>query len=314
MTAAPPADKSPAPGSPGAWILATRPKTLVASIAPVLIGSAMAMADHRWHVNGLDFHWPTALAALVGAVAIQIGTNLVNDLVDFTRGADNAGRLGPTRVVQAGLLSERAVKWGAMAAFTVAAAVGLLLIARAGWPIAILGLVSILCGVLYTAGPAPLAYVGLGDLFVMAFFGIAAVAGTQYALTLQVDPAAIWLGISTGALATAILAVNNLRDRETDAEAGKRTLAVRMGDRPSRWYIAVLLLTSLAVPVGLVRAHAVPSSVLLVLAATPWLVAPLLAVLGGRTGRHLNPVLGQTAKAQLAHAALLAIGLILDWS
>jgi 1,4-dihydroxy-2-naphthoate octaprenyltransferase len=304
-----------------AWWLAIRPKTLTATIAPVMVGSALA-------VSGGAFEPLPALAALAGGLLIQIGTNLANDVQDYRRGADTAARLGPTRVVQAGLLTPRAVAGGAAAAFGAATLIGLYLVAIGGWPILALGLASIIAGVLYTAGPRPLAYIGLGDPFVMAFFGVGAVAGTYYVQALAPSPAAILLGVAVGAMSVGILAVNNLRDIDTDRAAGKRTLAVRMGEARTRAYYAGLIALAFVVPVLQVLAGGlslVPGAggrvgsgiglgagALLVLVAAPVAWIPVRHVRSGASGAALNPVLGLTARAQLWHAACLAAGLIAD--
>ena len=202
--------------------MAARPKTLAASIAPVIIGTAMACAD------GLQ-HWPSAIAALFGALFIQIGTNFSNDYFDFKKGADRSDRIGPTRVTQAGLVSPRAMRLAIIFSFAVAVYVSVYLIGRGGLPIAIIGVISILCGLLYTAGPLPLGYLGLGELFVLVFFGPVAVGGTYYVQTLEITPLILISGLAPGLLSVAILTVNNLRDIEEDQKSDKRTLAVRFG-------------------------------------------------------------------------------------
>jgi len=285
------------------WWLAIRPRTLTASVAPVLVGTALAAHD------GALGPLPAA-AALAGALLIQIGTNLSNDVLDFRRGADAPGRVGPTRAVQAGLLPARQVALASAFAFVLAGAVGLYLVAVGGRPILLLGVAALVSGVLYTAGPAPLAYVGLGDAFVMVFFGLAAVSGTYYVQAGHVGATAIGLGIAVGALAVAILAVNNLRDIETDASAGKRTLAVRLGPGATRRYYVGLVVVAFAVPVALWLAGRLGAGVLLCLFAVPLAAAPVREVRGGRTGAGLNTVLAATARLQLAHAALLSLGLL----
>ncbi|MEO8084626.1 MAG: 1,4-dihydroxy-2-naphthoate polyprenyltransferase [Ardenticatenales bacterium] len=299
------------------WLLAIRPKTLVAAVAPVVVGTALAYNRHA-------FAPVAALAALAGALLIQIGTNLTNDVLDHRRGADTAERLGPTRVTQAGLLAPRSVALGAAVAFALAVAAGAYLVAVAGWPIAVLGVVAILSGIAYTAGPAPLAYVGLGDVFVMVFFGIAAVGGTYYVQVmdalgtfdrweaLHAMPQALLLGVGVGALATAILTVNNLRDRETDAVVGKRTLAVRMGDERTRRYFDALIFTAFALPVGLAVFHGLGPAIVAVLLAVPFALPPGRSVAGGVRGKALNAVLGQVARLQIVYAFWLSIGLIAD--
>lgn len=299
-----PASRSVSHLAPRAWLLAIRPKTLSAAVAPVVVGAALAAHD------GVFRPLP-ALAALVGALLIQIGTNLANDVLDFRRGADHAARLGPTRVVQAGLLSAQAVSLAAIGTFGLAALVGLYLVSVAGLPILAVGVAGILSGVLYTAGPYPLAYVGLGDPFVMVFFGLAAVAGTYYVQALTVTPTSLALGAAVGALAVGILTVNNLRDIGTDGDAGKRTLVVRMGVARARVYYAFLVVQAFVIPVSLWLTSQLGAAVLVVLLAVPLARPPVQQVRGGLTGAPLNKVLAQTARLQTAHALLLAAGLLL---
>ena len=293
----------PAPGSAGAWILATRPPTLVAAVVPVAVGAACAAS-----VGGL--RWGPTLACAACAVLIQVGTNFANDVFDFEKGTDTEERLGPVRAAQAGLLTPRQVRAGMAVAFGLATLLSLFLVWVAGWPIVAIGVASILSGIAYTGGPYPLGYHGLGDVFVMVFFGFVAVAGTAYANLLAVPEAAWWAAIPVGALATNILVVNNLRDRQGDALAGKRTLAVRLGAGGARAQYHLLLLLSFAIPAVLhLRGLAGPWVYL------PWLTAPLalgLAVhLHRRTGRALNATLVGTAALLLIFGALLAAGLVL---
>jgi 1,4-dihydroxy-2-naphthoate polyprenyltransferase len=285
------------------WWLGSRPKTLAASTAPVIVGTALAAYDG-------SFKPLPALAALIAALLIQIGTNLSNDVLDFRRGADHGRRLGPTRVVQAGLLSARAVTIGAAVCYGLAAIIGLYLIAVAGWPILVIGVASIVSGVLYTAGPMPLAYVGLGDLFVLVFFGLAAVGGSYYVQALRFTPTSVVLGIAVGLLAVGILAVNNLRDVDTDREAGKRTMAVRLGAPLMRRYYALVVVVAFGIPVILFVIRWLPWTALTVLLAVPFAVPPVQSVLGGLVGTPLNKVLGQTSRLQIAYALCLSFGLL----
>jgi 1,4-dihydroxy-2-naphthoate polyprenyltransferase len=287
------------------WWLAIRPKTLSASIAPVVVATALA-----WHDGA--FRPVPALAALIGALLIQIGTNFSNDVLDFRRGADHAERLGPTRVTQAGLLAPRTVALGAAAAYGFAALIGVYLVSVAGVPILILGAAAIVSGVLYTAGPLPLAYVGLGDLFVLLFFGLAAVAGTYYVQALAVTPSSLALGVAEGALAVGILTVNNLRDVDSDRATGKRTLAVRIGAPVTRRYYSLVVACAFIVPVVLVAVRLLGWPVLVVLVALPQAVTVTHQVLGGTDGRALNHVLAATSRMQMLHAALLVVGLVVD--
>ncbi|HEX4621546.1 MAG TPA: 1,4-dihydroxy-2-naphthoate polyprenyltransferase [Myxococcaceae bacterium] len=284
------------------WLLACRPATLVAAFVPVAVGTACAIAEGHFRLG-------PALAALLGAVFIQIGTNLANDVYDFERGADTAERLGPTRAVQAGLLTRGQVRGGMVIAFGLATLAGAYLTAVSGpWVVAV-GLVSIACGVAYTGGPFPLGYHGLGDVFVLAFFGVVAVGGTARAETGQVSALALWASLPVGALATAILVVNNLRDRETDAKAGKRTLAVRWGATAAVAEYALLLALAYAVPVGVAVSSRAPGA-LLPLLTVPLAVSLLRAVARER-GRDLNRRLGGTARLLLLHGIAWAVGLSL---
>jgi 1,4-dihydroxy-2-naphthoate octaprenyltransferase len=210
-----------------AWWLAIRPATLTASAAPVLVGTGAAWADGRFSL------WP-AIAALIGASLLQIGANFANDVFDFERGADTHDRLGPQRATQQGWISAEQMKRAMWLTFGGALLTGIYLTAVAGWPVMALGLASIAAAYLYTGGPRPYGYLGLGDLAVFVFFGFGAVAGTYYVQAHSVSTMAWLAAIPIGALATAILVVNNLRDIETDARAGKNTLAVRLGDGPTR--------------------------------------------------------------------------------
>lgn len=291
------------PTGAGVWWLAIRPATLWAAVVPVGVGTAVAVSA------GL-FRAVPAAAALVGAILIQVGTNLANDYFDHRSGADSAERLGPARVTQRGWLSPSQVARGAALSLGLAALVGSYLIAIGGWPIALVGVLSLLLAVCYTGGPYPLAYHGLGDFFVMVFFGFVAVTGTVWVQGAQV-PLAAWLAaVPVGALSTAILVVNNLRDRHTDAVAGKRTLAVRIGAAATRAEYAVLLLVAwLAGPFALVTGVGGVGWML------PWLALPLAASeLRGvfrQDGAALNVHLGGTARLLLAYGALLGIGILL---
>ena len=204
------------------WIMASRPKTLPAAIAPVFLGTAMAFGDGVFHI-------PTAFVALFAAIMIQIGTNFANDYFDFKKGADTASRIGPTRVTQAGLISPKAMQCAMIMFFSLAALAAIWLSLRAGWPIAVLGVLCIASGILYTAGPLPLGYIGLGELFVLIFFGPIAVAGTYYVQSFELHAGVILAGFSAGLISSAVLVVNNLRDIESDRHAGKKTLAARFG-------------------------------------------------------------------------------------
>lgn len=300
----PPSRPLPLPGSLGAWVLATRPPTLVAAVVPVAVGAACAAAvgEVRWG--------PTAVA-LVCALLIQVGTNFANDVFDYEKGADTADRLGPTRAVQAGLLAPAAMRRATVAVFAGAFVAGLYLAAVAGWPLLVVGVLSILAGVAYTGGPLPLGYHGLGDLFVLVFFGFVAVGATAYVSLGTVPTVAVWAGLAIGLLAANLLVVNNVRDRIGDRAAGKRTLAVRFGRPAGVVQYGLSVLVAHAVPVGLWLAAD---------DARPWLLLPVLTLpwaalltrqVAGREGRALNESLIATVKLLFAFGLLLAAGLAL---
>ena len=282
------------------WLLAARPKTLTAAVVPVVVGTGLALGQ------GMAVLWP-ALAALAGAMLIQIGTNLTNDYYDFRKGADTHERVGPTRVTQSGLIAPQTVLAAGAGCFALATLVGVSLVARGGWPFVAIGLASVLAGWAYTGGPYPLGYHGLGDLFVMAFFGLVAVPGTFYAQALQLVPGVWPAAVAVGATGTMILVVNNLRDLETDARAGKQTLVVRFGRAFGRAEYVALLIVALAMPVTMVALGWARWPVLLALLATPLAWPPLSRVLR-TTGAALNPALGTTARFQAAFGLLLSLG------
>ncbi|CAA9542043.1 MAG: 1,4-dihydroxy-2-naphthoate polyprenyltransferase [uncultured Thermomicrobiales bacterium] len=291
------------PSARAAWLLAARPKTLPAAVAPVLVGTAVAIAED-------GFVPLAALAALAVALLLQIAANLANDVFDFRRGADTAARLGPTRVTQSGLIAPGLVLAATAVVLAAAALCGLYLIGRGGWPIALLGLLALVSAVAYTGGPAPLGYLGLGDVFVFGFFGLVAVAGTAFVQTGRLSPLALAAAVPVGCLATAILVVNNLRDAITDRAAGKRTLAVRLGAARTRWEFASLVgVAYVAMPVGWTAGTFSGWWWL------PWLSAPLAVSLVARLwtthGAALNPLLGATARLELVFAVLLTGSIVL---
>lgn len=285
----------------GTWVLAIRPKTLTAALAPVAVGTAAALAEGQ-------ARWLPALAALVGAILIQIGTNLTNDYYDFKKGADTEERLGPKRVTQSGLIAPRTVLAGALTSFGLAFAVGCYLMWIGGWPIAVVGVASLLSGYAYTGGPFPLAYNGLGDLFVFVFFGLVAVCGTFYVQAGTVSELAVLASVAMGTSGTALLVVNNLRDASTDVKANKRTLVVRFGERAGRIEYVAMLVLSFAVPVLLWATGRASAWVLIALLSAPVAWPPLRRVLREQ-GAALNPALGETARFQIVFALLFAIGL-----
>ena len=280
----------------GVWLLAARPRTLTAAVAPVVVGSALA---HRLG----SFKAGPALAALASSMLIQIGTNLANDYSDFKSGADNEARVGPQRVTQSGLVAPETVKRAALICFGLSAVFGAWLATVAGWPILLIGVASIASGWLYTGGPWPLGYHGLGDLFVFVFFGLVATVGTVYVQTLRVPPEAFLAAVPVGCFATGILVVNNLRDRVTDAAAGKHTLAVKLGAAAARAeYLLIAIVAFATIPF-------LPGKPLALL-ALPLLWPPLRRIYT-QDGAALNPGLGETARLQLVAAALMALGLLL---
>lgn len=279
-----------------AWILASRPKTLSAAVVPVLIGTSLAPR----------IDWPIFTFALLGALFIQIGTNFVNDALDFKKGADAGERLGPMRVTQAGLLSANAVLRAAYACFALAAVCGVPLILRGGWPIAVIGVTSIVAAYAYTGGPYPFAYNGLGELFVMIFFGFVAVGGSYYVQTRTIDAAVIAAGFAAGSLACVLLVINNLRDIPSDEASNKKTLAVRLGEDFARLEVGFFSLA--------------PFIAVLIIAELrhrDWLLLPLGAALlalelirrvGKSTGRDLNRCLALAGAMQWLFGILFVCG------
>lgn len=292
------------------WLLAARPKTLPAAVAPVVVGIALA-------VEAGAFHAAAAACALLGALFIQIGTNYANDYHDFVQGADTTDRKGPMRVTAAGLVTPAATRNAAVVAFALAVAAGTYLMIRGGWPIVAIGVASLLCGWLYTAGRFSLAYLGIADLFVLVFFGPVAVAGTFYVQAVGSASVALWpvaavAGLGPGFLATAILLANNLRDVEEDRVANKRTLVVRFGRRAGERLYAACISGAVVVPAALA----------LWMRGYVWiLAASLVASLMGRPLVRklrrtedlaaLNPLLGQTARLLLVYSVVFALGWVI---
>ena len=283
------------------WIPAARPKTLFAAVAPVLMGCAIAIGDGA-------FHAPAALAALLGAVAIQIATNFANDYFDHSKGADTDARLGPTRATASGQVAPRTMRRAFILLFGVAFLIGAYLVWRAGWPIVVIGLLSILFGVLYTGGPAPLAYTGMADVFVLVFFGPVAVAGTYYVQALSWSMPAIVAGVGPGMLAIALLTVNNLRDVDEDRTSNKRTLAVRFGRPFAKGLYCVCLLAAALTPIVLVARFDAPRPVLAASAACLFGLRPLAAVLRARPGDTLLGALAGTGRLLAAYALAFSLG------
>ena len=284
------------------WVQAARPQTLGAAVAPVVVGTAMA-------VEAGAFHAVSALCAALGAVFIQIGTNFSNDYLDFVKGADRESRRGPTRATQAGWVSVKAMRRATILTFALAFASGLYLIWRGGWPVLAIGLCSIASGVWYTAGRWSLAYLGLADFFVLVFFGPVAVGGTYYVQALTVNGPVLVAGMAPGLLATGILLINNLRDREEDARANKKTLVVRFGRATGRRLYAACVIGAALVPVALVGwtdGHAWALAAVGVAVGA----APLLCRLwqANDDPRALNPLLARTARLLVAYSLVFSVG------
>ncbi len=286
------------------WIGTLRLRTLPAAASPVLLGTALAWS---WDV----FAWLPALAALLGALLLQIGTNLANDYYDHVQGADTAARAGPVRASAAGLLAPQAVRNAAFGTFTLAALVGIYLIIVGGWPILAIGAAGILSGIFYTASKKSIAYIGLGEVFVFAFFGPIAVAGTVYVQSLTWEPFALAWGVPLGLLAAAILVVNNLRDIPTDAAAGKKTVAVRIGEPWTRRLYFALVAGALLAP--FVIAHFADALWwLLPVAAIIPAMAPAKVIAATQPVRQAyNPALGGTARVLLVYALLASVGIVI---
>jgi 1,4-dihydroxy-2-naphthoate polyprenyltransferase len=298
----PAAARGSGPGPAALWIEAMRLRTLPAAIAPVAIGVAIA-------ASGGVAHAGAALAALTGALAIQIGTNFANDYFDFVKGTDDRPSLGRRRLLPSGMISPGTMARAAMIAFAVAVLVGLYLAGRGGWPVVAIGVASILAGILYTGGPMPYGYRGLGDVFVLVFFGPVAVAGTVYVQALAFDWRAVLAGFGPGLIATAILAVNNLRDAASDAASGKRTLAVILGPRFARIEHAACVLIGVAgVPLALVALGAAPAGVLLALGALIPAVPVIRSVATTDDPDTLNAALAGTGRVLGLYAVLVSVG------
>lgn len=297
MTAAAPREITPA----RAWILAARPATLPAAVVPVLVGGAAALAE------GARFRPFVFAMTLVCALLIQIGTNFANDYSDFLKGADNDKRLGPVRVTSSGLMTREQVRQGIIVAFGLAVMIGGYLAWIGGWPIIVIGILSVISGLAYTGGPFPTGYHGLGDVFAFAFFGVVAVTGTAFLQTGTWSRFALVLSIPIGLLVTNLLVVNNLRDLPTDIAAGKRTLATRIGDRATRIQYVLFCVVAFIVP-AVIAFDQGRRLMLLPFLSIPLAIGLISKVAGGVSGRDLNPVLERSGQLLLAFGLLLAIG------
>jgi len=290
----------------GVWLLAARPRTLPAAIAPVMLGTALAVADKR-------FAWLAAAAAFSVALLLQIGVNLANDYFDYLRGIDTEDRLGPPRVAQSGLIPARQVKAGMATTLILSLIPGSYLLTVGGWPVLFIGLVCIAAALAYSGGPFPLASNGLGDICVFIFFGLVAVCGTYYVQALRLTPMVWLMGAVEGLLITAILVVNNLRDIQTDRRSGKRTLAVIIGDRGSRVEYLLLLGGAYAIPIIMWLGDYGSAWVILPLFSLPLALALARFVWKSAGGSLLNRALADTAKLALIYSLLLSAGLILSF-
>jgi 1,4-dihydroxy-2-naphthoate octaprenyltransferase len=289
------------------WVMAARPRTLPAAIAPVLVGTAAAV---QW--LGHLPRWGAFVAALVGSIFIQIGTNLANDYSDAKRGADTADRLGPVRVTASGMTTPQRVLRATWVAFAVAVACGIYLTFVAGWVILLIGVLSIAAGVLYTGGPRPYGYAGFGEVFVFLFFGLVAVNGSYYVQLEELDALPLGLSISIGFLATAIIVVNNVRDVETDRRAGKNTLAVQIGREAAvRLYALLVAGAFVVLPIALWagEASALP---LIGLLAAPLAAKPYRTLRDRRDGPALNGVLAATGGLLALFSLLVTAGLLIS--
>jgi 1,4-dihydroxy-2-naphthoate polyprenyltransferase len=286
------------------WLMAARPRTLPAAIAPVLVGTASA------YYFAEDLRWLAFVAALLGSILIQIGTNLANDYSDAKRGADTADRLGPVRVTSAGLIAPKRVLHATWIAFALAALTGIYLATVAGPEILVVGVLSIAAGVLYTGGPRPYGYAGMGELFVFLFFGLVAVNGSYYVQLEEIETLPLLLSVSVGFLSTAILVVNNIRDLETDRRAGKRTLAVRLGrERTRTLYVALIAGAFALLPIAIAAGDG-PWLALIALAAAPLALGPFKAVRTRTDGPALNGALAGTGALLGVFSLWLSLALL----
>lgn len=285
------------------WWSAVRPATLAASVAPVLAGTAIAV-----HMGGAR-SGAGVLALMVG-VAMQVGVNFANDYSDHVRGADKA-RIGPVRAASSGVVRPEHVMWAAIAAFGAAGVAGVVLSLATDWKLLVVGTACFLAGWLYTGGPRPYGYFGLGEIFVFVFFGLVATVGTVYVETLRITPLAVFTGCALGCLATAILVLNNLRDIQTDLAAGKRTLATRLGRARTLSLLITLVLIAFAIPLLLVFLKLAGVTVILAAFAIPIAAISTRIAFATTAGPSLVRALKGMATAELAYALLFALGVLL---
>lgn len=283
------------------WIQSARPKTLPAAIGPVLIGAALASSDG-------DIHTPTLILTFLAAMLIQIGTNYANDYYDFVKGTDTADRVGPLRATQAGLVTPRQMKLAFIIVFALAAVCGALLVLRGGMPIATIGIASILCGIMYTAGPVSLAQTGLADFFVLVFFGPVAVGGTYYLQTGDFNRHVLIAGLAPGLLSMAILTVNNIRDIHTDCIAGRKTLAVRFGCNFGIAEFIFCIVLACTVPIYLTATRSANYYCNISLLSLIFAISPIKTILAKPEPQILNKVLAQTGRLLIIYSILFSIG------
>src|SRR5438067_3621493 len=285
------------------WWSAVRPATLAASVAPVLAGTAVAI-----HEGGA--RWGAGIAALIVALAMKLGVNFANDYSDHVRGAD-AARVGPVRAASSGIVSPRQVRWAAMAAFSVAAIAGVALSLAVDWRLLLVGAACLLAGWLYTGGPRPYGYLGLGEVFVFVFFGLVATIGTVYVETGRITALSVLMGCGVGFLATAVLVLNNLRDIDTDAAAGKRTLATRLGRHDTRILLVVLVAAAFAVPIVVFMTMLASVTVMAMHFGIPIASVPVRTAFASTSPPELVRALKRMAAAELAYALLFTLGILL---
>lgn len=310
------------------WLVGARPRTLPAAVVPVIVGTAITWGQgsevtsirvagtdqYETIVGPKDYvpHWGNFLLALVVALALQVGTNFANDYSDGIRGTDDPGdRLGPPRLVGSGLAAPDEVRFAMLVSFGVALLAGLGLVVAVGWELIPVGLACVAAGWFYTGGPRPYGYAGLGEAFVFTFFGVVATVGSTYVQVEQVTLLSFGCGVAIGSLAAAMLVVNNLRDIPSDSRSGKRTLAVRLGDRRTRFlYLGLMVVPYVLLPfiAGLSGRPGAAVALVSVLLAPP----SLTAVLGGSEGRALVPALAGTARVELAYGVLMAVGFVIS--
>ena len=284
--------------------MAFRPKTLPAAIAPVMIGTAMAFSD------GVH-HFPSAFLCLLAALAIQIGTNIANDYYDFKKGTDTIDRIGPIRMTQAGLIKPSTMKLAFIVSFAIAVILSIWLINRGGWPIAVIGILAIVSGIFYTAGPYPLGHIGLGELFVLIFFGPVAVAGTYYVQSYEMNMAVVLAGMAPGLISVAILTVNNLRDMDSDRKTGKRTLAVRFGHTFAVYEFLFSIIAASLIPVLIYFLIDDHKTILACSCLALISIPTIKTVLSTSDGPSLNNALAVTGRLLMIYSIIFSIGWIL---